>query len=111
TSSSVTWPKRSSTGSWIEDVHERRKARRERGPGTGTDIPPGGMPDIGQRSTQAGAPRMKAPEAGPRRSWKRRFRCFVEMLLALGIATDQLALLILSPLRDAANPLRSVKTL
>jgi len=53
---------------------------------------------------------MKAPEAA-RRSWKRRFRSLVEILLALGIATDQLALLILSPLGDAANPLRSVKTL
>jgi membrane protease YdiL (CAAX protease family) len=45
------------------------------------------------------------------RSWKRRLRCLVEILLALGIATDQLALLLLSPLGVAANPLRSVQTL
>ena len=51
---------------------------------------------------------MNHPEVGPRGSWKRRFRSLVEILLALGIATDQLALLILSPLGVAADPLRSV---
>jgi len=56
-------------------------------------------------------PSMKDPEGGPRRTWKRRIGSLVEILLALGIATDQLALLILSPLGIATDPLRSVKTL
>ena len=54
-------------------------------------------------------PGTNEPEVGQRRSWKRRFRSLVEILLALGMATDQLALLILSPLGVAADPLRSVK--
>jgi membrane protease YdiL (CAAX protease family) len=44
-------------------------------------------------------------------SWKRRFLCLVEILLALGIVTDWMALVLLPLLGLAADPLGSVRAL